>query len=191
MTAVHTPAEFQAGPAAQAAPAPSAVAATSTRPHQPALVTWFFRIPVALYRVGLAEQLGRSMLLLTTRGRKTGLRRTTALNYVAEGDVTYVLSGGGPGSDWLRNLEADRHVEVQIGRRSFEARAETIVDPVEHRRVLCLWAERSLRSAPPPAVRKAMRRIGFDYEASVRRHLEEDPPPPLVALHPIARRSDL
>jgi hypothetical protein len=77
-------------------------------------------------------------------------------------------------------------VEVQVGRRRFGARAETIVDPVEHRRVLCLWAEQSLRTAPPPAVRTFLRRIGFDYEAAVRRHLEEDPPPPIVALRPTA-----
>jgi hypothetical protein len=36
------------------------------------LLAWFFRLPVFLYRVGLAEQLGRSTLLLTTRGRKAG-----------------------------------------------------------------------------------------------------------------------
>jgi hypothetical protein len=29
-----------------------------------------FRLPVLLYRVGLAEQLGRSTLLLTTRGQE-------------------------------------------------------------------------------------------------------------------------
>ena len=48
-----------------------------------------------------------------------------------------------------------------------------------------LWAERSLRTAPPPAVQRLVRRSGFDYEASVRRHLEENPPPPIVALRPI------
>ena len=74
------------------------------RTRRPALLAWFFRIPVGLYRLGLAEQLGRSTLLLRTRGRKTGRWRTTPLNYLAGGDVTYVLSGRGRGSDWLRNL---------------------------------------------------------------------------------------
>jgi deazaflavin-dependent oxidoreductase (nitroreductase family) len=149
------------------------------------LLAWFFRIPLGLYRIGLAEQLGGSTLLLTTRGRKTGRWRTTPLNYLVDGDVTYVLSGMGPGSDWLRNLQADPRVQVQVGRRRFAARAETIVDPAEHRRVLCRWAERSLRSGPPPAVQSFLRRLGFDYAAAVRRHLEEDPPPPIVALRPI------
>jgi deazaflavin-dependent oxidoreductase (nitroreductase family) len=149
------------------------------------LLAWLFRIPIGLYRVGLAGQLGRSTLLLTTRGRKTGRRRTTPLNYLVEGDVTYVLAGMGPGSDWLRNLQAAPRVQVQVGRRRFDARAETIVDPAEHRRVMCLWAERSVRTGPPPAVQGLLRRLGFDYNATVRRHLEEDPPPPIVALRPI------
>jgi deazaflavin-dependent oxidoreductase (nitroreductase family) len=155
------------------------------------LLAWFFRLPVGLYRVGLAEQLGRSTLLLTTRGRKTGRRRTTALNYLLDGHVTYVLSGMGPGSDWLRNLQADPYVQAQVGRRRFKALAETIVDPEKHRRVLCLWAERSLRTGPPPAVQSVLRRLGFDYDASVRRHLEDDLPPPIVALRPISQRSEI
>src|SRR6266536_4107956 len=84
-----------------------------TRTRRPALLAWFFRVPIGLYRVGLADQLGRSTLLLTTRGRKTGRWRTTALNYLVEGDVLYVVSGMGPRSDWLRNLQADPQVQVQ------------------------------------------------------------------------------
>src|SRR5262249_55763084 len=110
---------------AGAGPAPT----RRTRPRRPTLLAWFFRIPIFLSRVGLAEQLGRSTLLLTTRGRRTGRWRTTALNYLTEGNVTYVLAGMGPGSDWLRNLQADPGVKVQVGGRRFAARAETIVDP--------------------------------------------------------------
>ena len=156
---------------------------TNPRPNR--ALAWFFRMPIALYRVGLAAQLGRSTLLLTTRGRKTGLRRTTALNYVVDGNAVYVLSGMGPNSDWLSNLRADPHVAVQIGKRRFNALAETIDDPVEHRRLLGLWAEQSLRTLPPPAAQKVMRWLGFDYTASVRKHQEEYPPPPIVALQPL------
>jgi deazaflavin-dependent oxidoreductase (nitroreductase family) len=156
--------------------------AASRRPA--VALRWFFHLPVGLYRLGLADQLGRSTLLLTTRGRKTGRLRTTALNYVSDGDVICVLSGSGPNSDWLRNLQADPHVVVQVGRRHFTALAETITDSLEHRRLLVRWAEQSMRTAPPPTVQALMRRMGFDYEASIRKHLEEDPPPPLVALRP-------
>jgi deazaflavin-dependent oxidoreductase (nitroreductase family) len=148
-------------------------------------LAWFFRVPVFLYRMGLAEQLGRSTLLLTTRGRRTGRPRTTPLGYAAERGVTYVLAGSGLRSDWLRNLRADPRVTVQIGRRRFEARAEVLTDPADHRRLLHLWAQQALHTAPPPAARRLMRWLGFDFTESITRHLKEDPPPPVVALRPV------
>ena len=158
-------------------------------PRRNRALAWFFRAPITLYRLGLAKQLGRSTLLLTTLGRKTGLPRTTALNYVVDADTVYVLSGMGPNSDWLRNLRADPQVAVQIGERRFDGVAETIDDPGEHRRLLQVWAEQSMRTAPPPAAQKVMRWLGFDYTATVRKHQEEDPPPPIIALRPIAARA--
>ena len=155
------------------------------RTRDPAWLQWFFRMPVGMYRIGLADQLGRSTLLLTTLGRMTGRQRVTALNYLVDEDVTSVVAGRGPGSDWMRNLQANPRVQVQVGRRRFEAQAELIVDPAERRRVLCLWVDRSLRTAPPPAVQRVLRRFGFDYDAAVRRHLDEDPSPPIVALRAI------
>jgi hypothetical protein len=113
------------------------------------------------------------------------------LNYVAEGNVTYILSGMGPGSNWLRNLQANPHVRVQVGPRRFDAWAETIADPAEHRRVLCLLVEQGLRTGPPPAVQRFLRRLGFDYSATVRRHLGEVPPPPIVALRSIPQRREM
>jgi deazaflavin-dependent oxidoreductase (nitroreductase family) len=178
MTSLLTRPQTDRGGARHAAPV------RSTRPRQSVLLKWFFRAPVGLYRLGLADQLGRSTLLLTTRGRKTGRLRATALNYLVDDGVTYVLSGMGTRSDWLRNLQADPHVQVQVGRQRFDALAEVIVDPAEHRRILHMWAEQSLRTAPPPAVQSVLRLIGFDYNASVRSHMQEDPPPPMVALRP-------
>ena len=154
------------------------------RHRAPALLRWFFRLPVLLYRLGLADQLGKSTLLLTTRGRKSGHFYTTPLNYVVEGDITYVLAGNGASSDWLLNLQANPRVEVQVGRGRFSACAGSVDDAVEHRRVLGLWAERSLRTAPPPAAQAVLHWLGFDYEASVRRHLMQSPPAPIVALRP-------
>lgn len=66
------------------------------------------------------------MLLLRTRGRKSGATRTAALLYERDGD-DYVVVGSKGGSDqppaWLLNLEAHPEVEVQIGTRRFRARA--------------------------------------------------------------------
>lgn len=168
-----------------------APAVTSMPRRQSRLLACLVRLPVGLYRVGLARKLGRSTLLLTTRGRKTGRRRTTPLNYWTDGDVTYVLSGMGTHSDWLRNLQADPHVQVQIGELRFDAQADSVLDPVAYRRVLGSWAEQRLRSAPPPALGRIMRRFGFDYEQSVRQHLAEDLPAPIVAIRADVRKCSM
>ncbi|WP_067486453.1 nitroreductase family deazaflavin-dependent oxidoreductase [Actinomadura hibisca] len=71
---------------------------------------------------------GMNDLLLTTRGRKTGQMRRTALVYVPHGDG-YLLAASNRGADrhpaWYLNLAADPEVTVQVGERSFPARART------------------------------------------------------------------
>ncbi|MCJ1679143.1 nitroreductase family deazaflavin-dependent oxidoreductase [Streptomyces sp. APSN-46.1] len=71
---------------------------------------------------------GISDLLLTTRGRRSGLLRRTALAYVRDGDgVAYVLTASNAGSDrhpaWYLNLTADPAVTLQVGAESFPATA--------------------------------------------------------------------
>ena len=100
----------------------------------------------------------------------------------------YVLSGMGTHSDWFQNLRANPRVQVQVGNRRFEALAEAIVNPAERRRVLYLWLEHDSRTSRPRAARAVPRRIGFHHETSIGRRLEEDPPPPIVALRPITGR---
>ncbi len=72
-------------------------------------------------------------LLLTTRGRKTGLERTNGLTYCRDrGDYIVVASNGGSDRPpaWLLNLEADPRVTIRVGRRVIPARAR-VADPVE------------------------------------------------------------
>jgi deazaflavin-dependent oxidoreductase (nitroreductase family) len=71
---------------------------------------------------------GTQVLLLTTRGRKSGEERTTPLIYGRNGDAFLVIASKG-GSDqppgWFLNLEAEPQVEVQVKDRRFSARART------------------------------------------------------------------
>lgn len=71
---------------------------------------------------------GVAALLLTTRGRRTGKLRRTALYYAKDGD-RYVLvasNGGSPTHpNWYRNLAANPEVDVQVGAERFTARART------------------------------------------------------------------
>ena len=70
------------------------------------------------------------VLLLTTRGRRSGRRRTVPLTYLRDGDDLVLIAsyGGSPRHPaWFLNLAADPEVEVRIGRgrRRMKARRAT------------------------------------------------------------------
>lgn len=78
---------------------------------------------------------GVTTLLLTTTGRKSGLRRRTALIYGSDGDrLIIVASKGGHRSHplWYENLLANPTVEVQVGPEVFSARAKTVSDDSDY-----------------------------------------------------------
>jgi deazaflavin-dependent oxidoreductase (nitroreductase family) len=71
---------------------------------------------------------GYDALLITTRGRRSGTLRRTALLYGRDGDrVIIVASNGGAAAhpNWYLNLVADPAVEIQIGAERFRGRAHT------------------------------------------------------------------
>jgi len=92
--------------------------------------------------LGLGFLLARKVMILTTKGRVTGKERRTPLWYVREGDAIYCLCGWGASSDWLKNLEADPHVIVQVGRERWETTKKLIQEPQEMERVLSTMQEK-------------------------------------------------
>lgn len=110
----------------------------------------FTRAHCAIYRgtrglIG-GRLLGIQMLLLTTRGRKTGRERTLPLAYVEyKGDLVIVASNGGspnPPAWWL-NLQAGETAHVQVAGERFAVRWRTA--PPEQR--MEYW--RKLQAAIP------------------------------------------
>jgi deazaflavin-dependent oxidoreductase (nitroreductase family) len=80
------------------------------------LNTWLYRTSGG--RLGGTWLQGAPILLLTTKGRKSGEPRTTPLLYLRDGnDLVLVASKGGMSHHplWFRNLEATPDVEVEIG----------------------------------------------------------------------------
>ncbi|WP_331728051.1 nitroreductase/quinone reductase family protein [Streptomyces sp. NBC_00158] len=77
-------------------------------------------------------------LLLTTRGRRSGVLRRTALAYVRDGEA-YVLTASNAGAAhhpaWYLNLTADPAVTLQVGTGTFAAVARRAT-PAEAER---LW----------------------------------------------------
>ena len=85
---------------------------------------------------------GRSLLLLTTRGAKTGRVRTNPLAYTRDGDRIFVIAskGGAPTHpDWYRNLRANPDVTVEVGPERFQAKA-SVAKGAERRRLYDLQA---------------------------------------------------
>ena len=81
---------------------------------------------------------GVQSLLLTTRGRRSGQQRRTALYYGQDGDrYLVVASNGGAQShpSWYLNLTAHPDVTVQVGPEVFAAVAST-AEPADKPR---LW----------------------------------------------------
>jgi len=110
----------------------------------------FFRIAnrcgmIQLHRAGLSAWLGNPLtgyqLLLTTTGRKTGLRRDTPLEYILAEGAAWVMAGYGPKTQWYRNLLADPRVEVLLpGRQAFAGTAEEVLDPAVRERIVVALA---------------------------------------------------
>jgi deazaflavin-dependent oxidoreductase (nitroreductase family) len=67
-------------------------------------------------------------MLLTTRGRRTGLPREVLLPCVRTPDAIMTVSTYGTRSDWFRNLRKDPAVRVTGDGRAVRARAEIVTD---------------------------------------------------------------
>ena len=87
-----------------------------------AAIEWFWWLHPRIYRLTGGRiggtVMGMPVLLLTTRGRRTGLPRTRALTYLPRGDTAIVVASylGEPRHPaWWLNLEANPDAEIQIG----------------------------------------------------------------------------
>jgi len=88
--------------------------------------------------VGHLWKRGSKVLLLTTKGRKTGKATTTPLIYENDGEnyVVVASKGGAPEHPgWYRNLVKSPDVELQVKDDVFTARARVAEGPERER----LW----------------------------------------------------
>jgi len=100
--------------------------ATNTRllglrqPGRPALA--MFRMPLPMYRRGWGRLLGRTFLVLTHAGRRSGALYDTAAMVLADdprtGEVV-ICSAWGADADWVRNIRVRPAVRVRVGSADF------------------------------------------------------------------------
>lgn len=122
---------------------------------------------VALYRRGLGRLVAGWLLLLTTRGRRSGRHYTTPIGYVSAapsrsphppGTVVYLFRAAPGGADWLANLRAQPAVKVRIGLHHYKARASIVRGERQRRQALACYLHR--RTLPARAARRA---FGLDH----------------------------
>jgi len=75
---------------------------------------------------------GKTLLLLHTKGAKSGQERINPTAYVKDGDRFVVIAskGGAPTNpDWYYNILANPLVTVEVGTEKFQARAAVAEEP--------------------------------------------------------------
>src|SRR5262249_55864652 len=82
------------------------------------------RIARAAVRLGLGR---RSTALIETVGRKSGVPRVTPVTNGLDGDVFWIVTEHGRNANYVRNIEAEPRVRVNVGGR-WRPGVATIVD---------------------------------------------------------------
>jgi len=78
-----------------------------------------------LFGLGLAPP---THLLLETTGRRTGRPRQNPVGNGLDGDTLWIVAEHGRSASYVRNLEADPHVRVKIGRHWRHGTATVLPD---------------------------------------------------------------
>lgn len=92
------------------------------------------RYVVALYQIGVLPLLGvgKTIMLLTTKGRKSGKPRSFPVGYFRIGGEIHLLSGWAKEPNWYKNLvAAPDDVAQQVGFRRFPVKARVLEDRPE------------------------------------------------------------
>jgi deazaflavin-dependent oxidoreductase (nitroreductase family) len=89
-------------------------------------------------RLALRGLAGRAVALLETTGRKSGQKRVTPVGNGLRGDVFWIVTEHGWSSAYVKNIQADPHVRVKVGRRWRAGTAHILPDddPYERMRIL-------------------------------------------------------
>ena len=68
------------------------------------------------------------VVILETRGRRSGKPRRVPVGKALEGDTLWVVAEHGLRAGYVRNIQADPHVRVRIGRRWRAGTARVLAD---------------------------------------------------------------
>jgi deazaflavin-dependent oxidoreductase (nitroreductase family) len=101
---------------------------------------------VALYKIGLLPLFGvsRTVMLLTTRGRKSRKQRSIPIGYWRIGGIVHLFSAWGKATSWYKNMKAcPENVWIQIGLRRWAVQPQELTDPNEILRTIAQFINES------------------------------------------------
>jgi F420H(2)-dependent quinone reductase len=135
-----------------------------------------------LLRTRWGRRLGRRLMVIRYRGRRTGRARELVVQYARSGSTVWVLVGSHEGKTWWQNLRAPAAVDLWLAGERRHARAVAVMGaerPAEARHGLVAFLSRT-----PAAVRALGLRSLTDVHAVaelarrvvlVRADLDPDP----------------
>lgn len=133
-------------------------------PYPQGILRHLLRAPLLGYRLGLGSLLDMIfVMVLVSRGRKSGKPRYTPIEYRRHGSKIYVVSAWGSRPQWYQNIMANPVVTVQLGRRAYDANARVVDNPAEALRALYLF-----RRIAPARYDAVMRRLIKDDSVNAR-----------------------
>lgn len=128
----------------QSTAAPHDASLTTPLPYPSGIYRQLVRVPLWLYRLGLGELVNTlDIMVLTTRGRSSGLPRHIAIEYRVHGSKIYLVSAWGSRPDWFQNLRQTPIVTIRRGEQVLSARAHVVDNAGEALRVLHLFRKRA------------------------------------------------
>jgi len=121
-------------------------------------------------------------MLLTTKGRRSGLPRIGPVSFMPVDDHFVVFSGWGITSNWYQNVRANPEVTITVGRRRMRAMARLVEDPDRRRTLMLRQQARSSGCGPPKPVRPVLKLLKmFDYDGEITMAVAAGPTPPISA----------
>jgi deazaflavin-dependent oxidoreductase (nitroreductase family) len=105
---------------------------------------------IFLYELGLLPLIGAGwyILLLYTKGRKSGKIRVTPLEYRRRRESVLIFSARGKRSDWYKNLKMNPDdVKLRIGFKTHIPRIDLIEDADDVKEILGWYVKKNSRSS--------------------------------------------
>ena len=103
---------------------------------------------------------GKSTLILTHYGRKSGKPYEVKIWFVVDGDKVFIGTANVQ-RQWVRNVQKNQRIKLSVGGEKFEAQARFLVDPTERDRALAAMGRKYWIYSPVFVLGKMLTALGL------------------------------